>query len=478
MRDYGWTGEYVFWIWQALTPRPTAWLKNDITAYNTAGHPFRALGFGWCNDMATSDHISPGVDPVYGIHWYGRSAGGPDGDQEWGLDAGDYSVTGNRVSLETYLGAMEELIAHCATNSPSTKMIFTTGPVDIPAGEWTGECGYQGHLKHEAIRNYVKTNSTRILFDYADILCYDNDGTPATQTWNGYSYPVITATNLGDESIGHIGSDGAIRLAKAQWWLLARMAGWDGGTTIPVTSITVSGGTSITTDGGSFQMAAAVLPANATNKTVTWSITSGSAYATINSTTGVLTAVDNGTVTVRATATDGSNVYGSTNITITGGQVIPVPVTSITVTGTGGATAITTDGGSLQMVATVLPANATNKTVTWSITSGSAYGTINSTSGLLTAVDNGTVTVRATATDGSNVYGSTNITISGQTTPVSSITVYRPGRSNINHHRRKHTSDGCHGSSGQCHEQDCYLVNNKRISLCDNKFNIGTFDSC
>jgi hypothetical protein len=26
----------------------------------------------------------------------------------------------------------------------------------------------------------------------------------------------------------HIGTNGAIKLAKAMWWLLARMAGWDG----------------------------------------------------------------------------------------------------------------------------------------------------------------------------------------------------------------------------------------------------------
>jgi len=231
VENYGWTGEYVFWMWYALSPRPTPWLKNDITAYKNAGHPFNVLGFGWCNDMATSDHISSGVDPVYGVRWYGRSELGPDGDNCWGLDAGDNSITGNRVNLTTYFGAMEELIAHCAANSPTTKMVFTTGPVDVPAGEWIGECGYQGHLKHEAIRSYVKANTSRILFDYADILCYNDDGTTATQTWNGHTYPGITSLNLGDESIGHIGSAGAIRLAKAQWWLLARLAGWDGGTT-------------------------------------------------------------------------------------------------------------------------------------------------------------------------------------------------------------------------------------------------------
>jgi len=37
----------------------------------------------------------------------------------------------------------------------------------------------------------------------------------------------ITSKNLGYISIGHIGSAGAIRLAKAMWWMLPRIAGWD-----------------------------------------------------------------------------------------------------------------------------------------------------------------------------------------------------------------------------------------------------------
>ena len=60
--------------------------------------------------------------------------------------------------------------------------------------------------------------------------------------------------------------------------------------------------------------------------------------------TGLVTAVSNGTVTARATANDGSGVVGSLAITISG-QVIPV--TGITVTGTGGATTITSDNGTL-----------------------------------------------------------------------------------------------------------------------------------
>jgi len=87
-------------------------------------------------------------------------------------------------------------------------------------------------------------------------------------------------------------------------------------------------------------------------------------------------------------------------------------VSSISVQGQGGATTITTSGGSLQMEATVLPSNADNPNVSWSV-SPSGLASI-STSGVLTAIDNGTVTVTASATDGSGVSGSTTIDLSNQ----------------------------------------------------------------
>ena len=71
--------------------------------------------------------------------------------------------------------------------------------------------------------------------------------------------------------------------------------------------------------------------------------------------------------------------------------------------------------GTLQMIATITPSNATNQVITWSVTNGSGSATINS-SGLLTGVSAGTVTVRATATDGSGVYGTAVITLLNSTT--------------------------------------------------------------
>jgi uncharacterized protein YjdB len=194
---------------------------------------------------------------------------------------------------------------------------------------------------------------------------------------------------------------------------------------VSVSSITITGAanaTIITQDNGTLQLTANVLPLNAGIKTVTWSVVNGTGQASI-STSGVVTAIANGTVTARATATDGTGISGTLVITIFN-QIIPV--TGITVTSAGGATTITTDHATLQMSAAILPAIATNKSVTWSISSGTGLAGIN-TNGLVTAYNNGTIVVRATANDGSGIAGTRSIIISNQLGPVTSITITAAG---------------------------------------------------
>ncbi|MCB8998942.1 MAG: Ig-like domain-containing protein [Bacteroidales bacterium] len=94
-----------------------------------------------------------------------------------------------------------------------------------------------------------------------------------------------------------------------------------------------------------------------------------------------------------------------------------IPVSTVTVTGAGDQTTITTDLGTLQMSAAVLPADATIKNIGWSVVDGTGSATIDA-KGLLTAGTNGTVTVKATALDWMGVEGSLEITISGQTVGV------------------------------------------------------------
>ena len=100
------------------------------------------------------------------------------------------------------------------------------------------------------------------------------------------------------------------------------------------------------------------------------------------------------------------------------GNGTSIMVTSILVQSQGGATLITTQGGSLQMSATVLPANATNSTYTWSVKNSNA--TINA-SGLLTALNDGIDTVVATANDGSGISGMKAISISNQVNGINYI---------------------------------------------------------
>lgn len=156
---------------------------------------------------------------------------------------------------------------------------------------------------------------------------------------------------------------------------------------------------------GSAQLSVTITPDNASLKSVTWSV-SDTAAASISS-TGLLTVLAGGNVIVTATPKDGSGAIGTKSFTLVGTSS-SVPVQSITVSGGN-----LTDGNPKQFTASVLPTNANNKNITWSVSS--AIATISS-DGLLTPKLNGTVTVIATATDGSGKVGQLQITITGITT--------------------------------------------------------------
>jgi uncharacterized protein YjdB len=156
---------------------------------------------------------------------------------------------------------------------------------------------------------------------------------------------------------------------------------------------------------------AEVLPEDASDKSVIWSVENGSGVATIDS-NGLLTAWNNGTVMAVATSMDGL-VRGELEVTISN-QDPRIPVSEIVVTGTGGVYVIDVEQGTLQMIAEVLPVDATIKSVTWSVENGTGVATIDS-NGLLTAVSNGAVIAAATSADGL-VKGEAEITISNQQT--------------------------------------------------------------
>lgn len=227
--DYG---EEDWWTNSTAVARTKAGLqycKNN-------GPALTALGFGWCWDATWINGVGGSYDPVYYTRWAGASSGGPDGNVRWGLDAGDQALTGNSVCMDTYINATQTYIDYCSANSIPTKIIWTTGPIDNESNYAINESGYQQYLKYKYLRDHVKNLAAAYFFDFADILSYNDAGVQATTTWtdnNGtlQTFPIINSENMNVFNANyHFGSNGALKIAKAMWWMLARMAGWDGNT--------------------------------------------------------------------------------------------------------------------------------------------------------------------------------------------------------------------------------------------------------
>jgi endoglucanase len=183
------------------------------------------------------------------------------------------------------------------------------------------------------------------------------------------------------------------------------------GQVISVTGVSVTPTTASVSINGTTQLAATVLPTNATNKTVTWS-SSNTAIATVSS-AGLVTGVTAGTATITVTTQDGAKT-ATCAITVSS---TPVSVTSVSVTPTTTSIAL---AGTAQLTATVLPTNATNKTVTWT-TSNAAIATVSAT-GLVTGVAAGTATITVTTQDGAKT-ATCAITVSSTPISVTSVSV-------------------------------------------------------
>lgn len=170
------------------------------------------------------------------------------------------------------------------------------------------------------------------------------------------------------------------------------------------TEITISGSTVLNVN-STAQLQAVVSPDNVTDDTVTWS-SSDTSVATVDQ-NGLVTAISRGYVAITATAT------ADPRITASWSMEVKQPVTRITISGT----TTVKEGATAQLTATVEPADANCKAVTWT-SSNTSVATVNS-SGVVTAINAGTTVITATATDGSNISGKVTITVSPATFSVS-----------------------------------------------------------
>lgn len=160
--------------------------------------------------------------------------------------------------------------------------------------------------------------------------------------------------------------------------------------TIGVESISLNRSSlAMTAKNQTYTLSAVILPADAANKSVSWS-SSNSNVATVDS-KGKVTAVGNGTATITAKTGDG-NKTATCKVTVN----IPIPVTSVSLNPTE-LTMIGT-GTTKRLTATINPVDASNKTVSWT-SSNSDVVTVNQ-NGVVTAKGGGTAQITVKTLDG------------------------------------------------------------------------------
>ena len=163
--------------------------------------------------------------------------------------------------------------------------------------------------------------------------------------------------------------------------------------------------------GRTLQLQAVLTPTDATFYKINWT-SSNTAVATVDA-NGKVTALSPGTVQITAT----SDQYPAISDSITL-EVTPILVEQLMLSHT--TMAIQT-GSSKTLSVTVIPANAHDSSVTWSVEpGGEAYISVDQ-NGTVTALAEGAGTITATANDGSGVTASCTVTVQSNPIPATGM---------------------------------------------------------
>lgn len=185
-------------------------------------------------------------------------------------------------------------------------------------------------------------------------------------------------------------------------------------TQVPIVKLSFNTTTDNLNAGDKVEKIAIVFPSNAT-ETVTWT-SSNNAVATVSA-TGLISAISAGTATI--TATSNNNIKATSTITVTSATTVDVTGVTFDI-----STKSLTVGETVTLTASVLPTDATNKTLTWT-SSNDVVATV-SASGLVTAKSIGTATITATSNNGKTATAAITVTprTGNSTISLANITVY------------------------------------------------------
>ena len=297
-------------------------------------------------------------------------------------------VFGSKKTNSTFSRTLNVVVSGFPTIIPITSIVVQPRRAQVLTGETV-----------ELTVNYLPSSATNKAITWSS-----SNTSVATVSDTG----VVTGVAPGTATVTATTQDGSNKTSSCYIIVTAPVIG--------VIGVTVSPKILSLTKGSTGSVVATVAPSDASNKNVTYT-SSKPSVATVSE-TGVVTAVAEGSTTITVTTEDGD--YTDTcAVTVTEASAPEVKVTGVTVAPT---ELSLKKGQTGTLTATVAPANATNKNVSYSSTKTSV-ATVSET-GVVTAVAKGEATIIVTTEDGGKTaMCSVTVTEDAESVSVSSVSL-------------------------------------------------------
>lgn len=312
------------------------------------------------------------------------------------------------TTYDTFYGALKILCEGLIAKYPTKQILFIT-PTEVN-GRWYSDGTQKRVPEGVTVQQYV--NAMIEVCEMYSIPVYDAFGKLGVYAKDSSQNSTYLSDGL------HLNNAGHELLGKGLYNFILSLSrtevSYESTTPeiVPVTGVSLNKNSLALAPQETSSLVASIAPSNATDKTVTWTTSSNKVTLTPNGLNCTVTGVSDGNATVTVTTNDGSytatcSVVVSSTIAVTG-VALNKSTESL---GIGDTTTLT---------ATISPANATNKNVTWSANNQNVALTPNGLSCEVEGATAGTSVVTVTTTDGS-FTATCNITISAAPIPVTAI---------------------------------------------------------